>query len=150
MQPYPYGSAPGDPAPASYSAAGNPYGAGTPQLQPSAPYPPAAAQPYAVPTAGQPYGAGSYPQPYPSYGSAPVYGQMPPMPAPALNEKDQLYLKMLASEGPLGVTDMAKLTDGNPSTVFYAFDRLEQAGLIQKMGKQRSLTPYGQQVAHNL
>ena len=44
---------------------------------------------------------------------------------------------------------MAKLTDGKPNTVFYAFERLEQAGLIQKMGKQRSLTPYGQQVAQN-
>lgn len=150
VQPYPYGTAPAYPAPAPYPAAGNPYGTVAPQPQAGTPYPPAAAQPYAVPAAGQPYGAGSYPQPYPSYGSAPVYGQMPPMPAPALNEKEQLYLKMLASEGPLGVTDMAKLTDGKPNTVFYAFDRLEQAGLIQKMGKQRSLTPYGQQVAHNL
>ncbi len=72
------------------------------------------------------------------------------MPAPALNEKERLYLKMLASEGPLGPTEMAKLTDGKPNTVFYAFERLEQAGLVQKMGKQRSLTPYGQQVAQNL
>lgn len=138
---YPYSAPVTCPPTSPYPAAGNPYGTAAAQPYPQATYPP---------TAGQPYGAAPYPAPYPPYGSAPAYGQAPPMPAPALNEKERLYLKMLASEGPLGPTEMAKLTDGKPNTVFYAFERLEQAGLIQKMGKQRSLTPYGQQVAQNL
>ena len=75
---------------------------------------------------------------------------MPAVPTPALSEKEQLYLKMLASEGPLGPTEMAKLTDGKPNTVFYAFERLEQAGLVQKLGKQRSLTPLGHQIVQGL
>lgn len=137
VQPYPHPAAAyPSAAPAPAGAYGSPGTAGAPAV----PYPYPAPQP-------QPY-QGS---PYSAYNAQPAaYGQMPAMPAPALAEKERLYLKMLASEGPLGPTEMAKLTDGKPNTVFYAFQRLEQAGLIQKMGKQRSLTPYGQQIAQSL
>lgn len=135
----------------------NPYGASPAPVPTAAPYPnPApgygyAPQPYGVP---QPYGAAT---PYPAVSGTPYgattadpYGRMPAMPTPALSEKEQLYLKMLSSEGPLGPTEMAKLTDGKPNTVFYAFERLEQAGLVQKLGKQRSLTPLGHQIVQGL
>ncbi len=147
-QPYSYNAA----APATAPAApyGAPYGASAPVTMPQQPMP--AGNPYGYAT-GQPYGAPQAPYgaaaPYPAYGAPAAYGHGA-MPAPALNAKEQLYLKMLASEGPLGPTEMAKLTDGKPNTVFYAFERLEQAGLIQKVGKQRSLTPYGQQVVSTL
>lgn len=150
--------------PEAYPPAAAPAGAVQPYPYPPAAYPPTGtaampASPYGGTTTA-PQVAGGYPYPgpqgyqqtpYPPYGTpnAP-YGQTPVMPAPALAEKERLYLKMLASEGPLGPTEMAKLTDGKPNTVFYAFQRLEQAGLIQKMGKQRSLTPYGQQIAQTL
>lgn len=162
--PAPYPAAVTAPAPEAYPPAVVPAAAAQPYPYPPAAYPPtgtapAVASPYggAAPTpqmaGGYPYPApqGYQQPPYPPYGAPSTpYGQAPAMPMPALAEKERLYLKMLASEGPLGPTEMAKLTDGKPNTVFYAFQRLEQAGLIQKMGKQRSLTPYGQQVAQTL
>lgn len=130
-----YGQAPLYPQQAAYPA-------------PAATVPPATTYPYG----GQPYGAASYAPTggFPPAPAADPYGHMAATPAPALTEKEQLYLKMFASEGPLGPTEMAKLTDGKPNTVFYAFERLEQAGLIQKIGKQRSLTPYGQHIVQGL
>lgn len=154
--------APQQPAPAAipYGYAPAPTYGQAPAYSQTSPYP----QQATYPVAAAPAAPGAYPYAVPPYGNAgyapagtfaPVtapdpYGHVPPMPAPALTEKEQLYLKMLASEGPLGPTEMAKLTDGKPNTVFYAFERLEQAGLIQKVGKQRSLTPYGQHIVQGL
>ena len=77
---YPYSAPVTCPPTSPYPAAGNPYGTAAAQPYPQATYPP---------TAGQPYGATPYPAPYPPYGSAPAYGQAPPMPAPAQTQKER-------------------------------------------------------------
>lgn len=122
----------GAPAPPSQGAPGYP-----------APYP---STPAAAPTSS-PYGAGYnvYPAGAAPYGYAPPAASMPP-----LSEREERLLKIFLTEGTLGVSDMAKLTDLAPSSVYSVMGRLEEAGLITQVGKKRTLTPYGEQIARAL
>ncbi|MEC4272062.1 ATP-binding protein [Adlercreutzia sp. R25] len=155
------------------------YGAGAAPVAPIAPagaYPaqPAAApmgsapygQPYPAPTAAvaQPYGNayapypayGAYPQPapYPAYGAqapAQPYGYPGGMvTGPVLNERERMFLKLLLTEGMLGNKEMSELTETAQSTTNTTFGKLQQAGLVEMIGKKRTLTPYGRQVAQGL
>lgn len=149
----------------------------TPQV-PSVPmpgYPSAAVAPLQAPVQamppaqpvypGQPYPAGApmpaMPQPYPpaqplpaynGYAAAPGYGYAPvaPMAAPPLSDRERDFLRLFLSEGMLGVTDMRNLTGHPPSTVHTTMEKLQEAGLISRVGQKRALTPYGEQVARTL
>lgn len=139
----------------------------------AAPYPPAyAPQGYsAVPAAPAPVPAPSYGAPYqgyPSYGAYsavptayPTYGAAPApaaypgypgavMPAPALSERERIFLKLLLKEGTLRNKDFSDLTETPASTTNTTLNRLREAGLVEMVGKQRALTPYGRQIAQGL
>lgn len=101
------------------------------------------------------------PQPYPpaqplpaynGYTAAPGYGYAPvaPMAAPPLSDRERDFLRLFLSEGLLGVTDMRNLTGHPPSTVHTTMEKLQEAGLISRVGQKRALTPYGEQVARTL
>ena len=118
-----------------------------------APYP--VAQPV-VPAApvGQPVAA------YPAAGVATAYGY-PAQPAygyapaaaiagPPLSDREREFLKYFLSEGLLGITDMKNITGHPGSTVHTTMEKLQEAGLITRVGQKRALTPYGEQIARSL
>lgn len=135
-----------------------------PAAAPGAPVPTGAmpAQPYGTPYQGyppyNPYcapAANGWQAPYPSYGSAPLasdpYGYPGAvMPAPALSERERIFLKLLLKEGTLRNKDVSDLTDTPASTTNTTLARLREAGLVEMVGKQRALTPYGRQIAQGL
>lgn len=144
----------------AYPAVGTGFPTGTPMpanpvvqqpVYPGQPYQPTAAP---TPVAPQPYVA---PQPMASpYGgyAAPVapygYPAATPLAAPPLSEREREFLKLFLSEGMLGVTDMRNLTGHPPSTVHTTMEKLQEAGLVSRVGQKRALTPYGEQVARAL
>ena len=126
----------GQPASAPIPAGGQP---GYPAQVPSAAYP--QANPDAL--------APGYPAP--GYPGAAAYGYAPPAASvPPLNEREERMLRVFLTEGIVGVTDMVKYTDFAQSTVHSDFGKLEEAGLITRVGKKRALTPYGEQIARAL
>ncbi len=76
----------------------------------------------------------------------------PPLPkAPYLTDREKLILSLFLTEGILGVTEVAKLTDMPQSSVYVAFKKLAEHGLIESnAAKKRSLTEIGYQIASNL
>mgnify|MGYP001651644899 CR=1 FL=1 len=44
----------------------------------------------------------------------------------------------------------AKMTETPASTTNTTLNRLREAGLVEMVGKQRALTPYGRQIAQGL
>ena len=129
-----------------------------PQANPSVPatqapplYPPLGYAPGPVPAAQPavaPYGAPGY-APYTT--GATAYGYAPPAASvPPINEREERMLRVFLTEGIMGVTDMVKYTDIAQSTVHSDFGKLEEAGLITRVGKKRALTPYGEQIARAL
>ena len=147
-------------APAAYPAPGTAYPPAAPTVAspvmqqpvyPGQPYQPTAAP---VPAASQPYGA---PQPmvspYGGYVSPPApygYPAAAPLTTPPLSDREREFLKLFLSEGMLGVTDMRNLTGHPPSTVHTTMEKLQEAGLVSRVGQKRALTPYGEQVARAL
>ncbi len=113
---------------------------------------PSQAAPY--PYGAQPgYGA-ACPQPaaYPSYAAAPAgYGAPTPAtpPIPALSPRERKFLKMLAAEGMLSNRELSRLAEEAESTTNTTLKKMQEAGLVQMVGKQRTLTPYGQHVAQS-
>ena len=55
-----------------------------------------------------------------------------------------------ASEGTLRNKDFSDLTETPASTTNTTLNRLREAGLVEMVGKQRALTPYGRQIAQGL
>lgn len=152
-EPYPSmgsSSAPGaTPYPPAYAPQG--YSA-----VPAAPAP-VPAPSYGAPYQGYPsYGAyGAAPTAYPAYGAAPAPAAYPGypsavMPAPALSERERIFLKLLLKEGTLRNKDFSDLTETPASTTNTTLNRLREAGLVEMVGKQRALTPYGRQIAQGL
>ncbi|WP_461186104.1 ATP-binding protein [Adlercreutzia sp. CNCM I-6216] len=143
-------SAPGEtPYPPAYAPQG--YSA-----VPAAPAP-VPAPSYGTPYQGYPsYGAyGAAPTAYPAYGAAPAPAAYPGypsavMPAPALSERERIFLKLLLKEGTLRNKDFSDLTETPASTTNTTLNRLREAGLVEMVGKQRALTPYGRQIAQGL
>ena len=72
------------------------------------------------------------------------------MPAPALSERERIFLKLLLKEGTLRNKDFSDLTETPASTTNTTLNRLREAGLVEMVGKQRALTPYGRQIAQGL
>lgn len=73
------------------------------------------------------------------------------IPIPALHEREILIIKAIASEGPLGVTDLSKYLDVAGSTIHNTFVKLEEANILEiKTGKKRGLTEYGEKIARRL
>lgn len=155
------------------AALGQPTAPGIPGAQPAyppqaspAPYPPA--NPYAAPTPGEP--VHRYPSAYPGVSTSPLqsapygapgfgtyptgaaaYGYAPPAASvPPLNDREERMLRVFLTEGIVGITDMVKYTDIAQSTVHNDMVKLEEAGLITRVGKKRTLTPYGEQIARAL
>lgn len=67
-----------------------------------------------------------------------------------LTENEEAILKALAPDSVLGVSEINKLTGIAVSSVHTALSRMEEAGLVQKVNKKRSLTTQGKQVALSL
>ena len=67
-----------------------------------------------------------------------------------LSDREKFFLTILMREGDLGITDIGKIAETASSTTFNTLKKLEEAGLVQKIGKKRSLTPFGESVASSL
>ena len=59
------------------------------------------------------------------------------MPAPALSERERIFLKLLLKEGTLRNKDFSDLTETPASTTNTTLNRLREAGLVEMVGKQR-------------
>lgn len=142
-------------AAAPYPVAYAPQGYGAPATAQSPV--PAPAPSYGSPYPGYPGYApyGTVPATYPGYSTAPAPTPYPGyagsvMPAPALSERERVFLKLLLKEGTLRNKDFSDLTETPASTTNTTLNRLREAGLVEMVGKQRALTPYGRQVAQGL
>ncbi len=69
---------------------------------------------------------------------------------PPLTPREREFLPIFLSEGALGVTELSRLTDIPASSTHVTLQKLEQAGLIEKVGKKRMLTDLGYEIAQNL
>lgn len=76
--------------------------------------------------------------------------RVPSCRAPALSERERIFLKLLLKEGTLRNKDFSDLTETPASTTNTTLNRLREAGLVEMVGKQRALTPYGRQIAQGL
>lgn len=69
---------------------------------------------------------------------------------PQLTPREREFLPLFLTEGALGVTDLARLTDVPASSTHVTLQKLEQAGLVEKVGRKRMLTDLGYEVAQNI
>lgn len=68
-----------------------------------------------------------------------------------LSARERTMLAILYTEGPLGVTAIAQLSDAPASSTHVISKKLEEAGLIETIaGKKRALTPLGHSCAEAL
>lgn len=68
----------------------------------------------------------------------------------ALNQREKAFLYALLREGPLGVTDLRKLTGTPASTTYTTLTKLQKMGLVQYGSNQkRTLTEKGYEVAES-
>ncbi len=73
------------------------------------------------------------------------------MAAAPLSQRDKNFLLMLLDEGSLGITELSKLTETPVSTTHHTLTKLEEAGLVECVGRsKRLLTPLGRDVAASL
>lgn len=77
--------------------------------------------------------------------------QPEPLPRIPLNDRQQAFMKLLLSEGDLGITELHDLTGESNSTIHSNLLKLEQWDLVAtNPNKKRSLTDLGRQVALSL
>lgn len=81
--------------------------------------------------------------------------QRPPKPKrsaliPPLNDREKDVLYLLMQDGPSRLTDIKNELELSPSTVHRTLTSLEEAGLVESVGKIRTLTDLGSQVAERL
>ena len=69
---------------------------------------------------------------------------------PDLTENEAAVLKALLPNNTLGVSEVSKATDIAVASVHTALSKMEEAGLVEKVNKKRTLTPRGTQVALSL
>ena len=71
---------------------------------------------------------------------------------PALNPREKAFLNALLAEGPLGVTDLVRLTITPQAPVFTTLKKLQEEGLIEMVPgqKKRTLTAFGMEVAETM
>lgn len=67
-----------------------------------------------------------------------------------LSEREKLFITILMREGDLGITQMGEIAGTAPSTTFNTLSKLEDYGLVEKLGKKRSLTDLGYEIASAL
>ena len=73
------------------------------------------------------------------------------IPSIPLSDREKTFLKIIVSEGALGVTDLTELTGNAASTTYNTLKKLEEAGLVEKtVGQKRSATELGNQIASSL
>ena len=83
---------------------------------------------------------------YASHGASRIQMAVAP-----LSQRERDFLPILLHEGPLGVTDISRLTDIAGSSTYVVLRKLEEAGLVEKTaGQKRELTPLGREVAQSL
>ena len=72
--------------------------------------------------------------------------------APALNPREKAFLNALLAEGPLGVTDLVRLTSTPQATVYTTLKKLQEEGLIEMVPgqKKRTLTAFGMEIAETM
>lgn len=70
--------------------------------------------------------------------------------APHLNQREKEFLIYFAHEGALGITDLSQISGTPQSSTYVTLQKLEEHGLIEKVGKKRILTDLGFQVANSL
>jgi DNA-binding MarR family transcriptional regulator len=67
-----------------------------------------------------------------------------------LSERMLLILQLMLEINPIGVTDLRDHLDIPQSSASNELKKLEESGLVQKIGTKRQLTQYGFQVASSL
>ena len=68
------------------------------------------------------------------------------MPRVPLNERQEQYLRLLANEGDLRITDFINITGDSNSTVSNTLAKLRESGLVEQLpNKRRSITQLGLQ-----
>ena len=84
--------------------------------------------------------------------SAPATEEASPLPRIPLSEREKTFIRLIAREGSLGVTDLKELTGTASSTTFNTLKKLSEAGLVEMLPgqKQRTLTPLGLEIARTL
>lgn len=73
-----------------------------------------------------------------------------PLDVPELTGNEIAVLRALSPDKVLGVTDMNRITGMANASIYTAFSKMEEAGLVKKVNKKRSLTPEGRRVALSL
>lgn len=69
---------------------------------------------------------------------------------PDLTENEAAVLKALLPNNTMGVSEVSKATELAVASVHTAFSKMEEAGLVEKVNKKRTLTALGTQVALSL
>ena len=70
---------------------------------------------------------------------------------PSLSERQKRILLLFTTHGPLGVTDIVKLTSMPQSSVHKELTHFETQGVLEKTtGQKRVLTAFGREVAERL
>lgn len=69
---------------------------------------------------------------------------------PDLTENEAAVLKALLPNNTMGVSEVSKATEIAVASVHTAFSKMEEAGLVEKVNKKRTLTARGTQVALSL
>lgn len=69
---------------------------------------------------------------------------------PSLTDNDKTILRTLLPRKEMGVTDMRNETGLANASIYTAFSKLEEAQIVEKIGKKRRLTDKGIQVALSL
>lgn len=70
--------------------------------------------------------------------------------SPSLTENETVILKALLPDKVLGITEMNRQTEIPVASIHTAFSKMEQAGLVQKVNKKRTLTQEGRLLALSL
>lgn len=69
---------------------------------------------------------------------------------PSLTDNEQIILKALLPQNAMGVTEMNHATGIAVASIYTAFSKMEEKGLVEKINKKRKLTNFGKQIALSL
>lgn len=69
---------------------------------------------------------------------------------PTLTDNEQIILKTLLTQNVMGVTEMNHATGIAVASIYTAFSKMEEKGLVEKINKKRKLTDFGKQIALSL
>lgn len=70
----------------------------------------------------------------------------PQTPMPPLTERQRRVLKILSSQGMLGVSKIAEFSEMPISSCSNELTKLQEEGLVEMVGKKRQLTEYGKKI----